>query len=658
MFCAHFSSLIFSSSQSQVAAFGTLVLTRVFTYTHTLKMPPANVRPANVPGMTSRQAKADYRKHGPRISAAEAQNQERYNRLMDRREQAEEEEKKRQLAKQRRKEKERKEREKREALGIGMATQLNGWSYSQKRMRSAMEGFLGVDRRGKKMKLEHNTSEDALSARHNIDGLTPVAEEGDGEVPGAGLETGDLPEDDHGVRHGARQDSSSAALDGAISLQDPWDTDGIDDEDFQAFKDLSPPASQPAMTSRSTPCEPLNRAKSAPARAESQVLKAIAGNALARPSNLPYPNPDFEDLPPNNPTPALSPTHHEPDALSHTRPEAVAPYKISFNVDDLVLPSTQELARELEEEDSPNALSIGRSVSSAPPAASSGGNNAGSQHNERRPRKDVKGRRKSTPSDRSMLGNARKQLQSSATPNQPPALKPNVSFDVDKLVFPSSDELARELEKEDEIPVAEMVARKPTEAPQKKADSPQESSLAAELEFLDAYVDLFSSQDDGLRTPMPVVGSFSEPQKMPKFGSPMQAAALANCGRRSRSPRQRSSPAFRVEKNKTQSSASPSKRAKMASSTNQITNAPAKSTSTSRNKNQHGRSASFMLSTQDVLACAVDAPVMFTQAGPDPNRVSKGLPAEKKVDLKSLGFEFADDDVLSNSQLEKEMRES
>lgn len=95
---------------------------------------------------TLRQAKADYKAHGPQLSAAEQKRLER-GRELDRRAAAvRQQDVRKREAERKRKQQEDQEREEREKMGIGRATQLCGYSATQKRMKSGMEAFVGYRR--------------------------------------------------------------------------------------------------------------------------------------------------------------------------------------------------------------------------------------------------------------------------------------------------------------------------------------------------------------------------------------------------------------------------------------------------------------------------------------------------------------------------------
>ena len=93
---------------------------------------------------TLRQAKADYKKYGPRLSEKDVSRFERAAELDRRAEAIRTREKRRRQAQQRREEQERREDDVRRKMGIGLATQLAGYSKTQQQMKAGMEAFLGL----------------------------------------------------------------------------------------------------------------------------------------------------------------------------------------------------------------------------------------------------------------------------------------------------------------------------------------------------------------------------------------------------------------------------------------------------------------------------------------------------------------------------------
>jgi hypothetical protein len=108
---------------------------------------------------TIRRAKAQYRKSGPQLAPAEQKRVARAVQLDKRRQATKEREQRRKKAEKARVERQQKEQEARKQLGIGLATQLVGYSLSQKQMKGGMEGWLGGA--GKKRKRSGDEDEES-----------------------------------------------------------------------------------------------------------------------------------------------------------------------------------------------------------------------------------------------------------------------------------------------------------------------------------------------------------------------------------------------------------------------------------------------------------------------------------------------------------------
>ncbi|KAF2421228.1 hypothetical protein EJ08DRAFT_516310 [Tothia fuscella] len=91
---------------------------------------------------TLRRAKAEFKKQGPRIPDHELRKYERAAELEQRAGEMREKEKRKRQARRKREEKEHKEQEAKRRVGFGLATQLAGYSHTQKQMKNGMETFL------------------------------------------------------------------------------------------------------------------------------------------------------------------------------------------------------------------------------------------------------------------------------------------------------------------------------------------------------------------------------------------------------------------------------------------------------------------------------------------------------------------------------------
>ncbi|QDS70121.1 hypothetical protein FKW77_005359 [Venturia effusa] len=129
---------------------------------------------------TSTRAKASFKKNGPRLPEHEMRRIARGATLDRRAEELRERDAKRKRAREKARAKEARDREGRAKIGLGLATQLAGFSHTQKAMKGAMEGFLGV----KKIK------ENSLKGKENtiVDEDEGRASENDVEVKKALLQ--------------------------------------------------------------------------------------------------------------------------------------------------------------------------------------------------------------------------------------------------------------------------------------------------------------------------------------------------------------------------------------------------------------------------------------------------------------------------------------
>jgi hypothetical protein len=122
-------------------------------------MPPP---PPQTIKTTIRRAKAQYKKSGPQIAPAEQRRLARAVELDRRAQAAREREQRRKKAEKARAEREEKEREARRKLGIGFATQIAGYSLTQKQLKGGMEGWLGAGTKRKRDDSEVEEKENRL----------------------------------------------------------------------------------------------------------------------------------------------------------------------------------------------------------------------------------------------------------------------------------------------------------------------------------------------------------------------------------------------------------------------------------------------------------------------------------------------------------------
>lgn len=103
-------------------------------------------RPTRI-AQTSTEVKRLHKKNGLGLPGRQQRQLERAAELEQRAMRAREQEERRKAAKKKREERERKEHEARKEMGVGVATQLIGYSHTQAQLKSGMETFLGLKRR-------------------------------------------------------------------------------------------------------------------------------------------------------------------------------------------------------------------------------------------------------------------------------------------------------------------------------------------------------------------------------------------------------------------------------------------------------------------------------------------------------------------------------
>lgn len=96
---------------------------------------------------TSTEAKKNYKKNGPVIPVQQLKRLERGAELDERAARLRDAQERRKAAEQKRKEKEQKQQAARRQIGVGLATQLIGYRHTQAQLKSALEAFVGLDKR-------------------------------------------------------------------------------------------------------------------------------------------------------------------------------------------------------------------------------------------------------------------------------------------------------------------------------------------------------------------------------------------------------------------------------------------------------------------------------------------------------------------------------
>jgi hypothetical protein len=115
-------------------------------------MPPILYRIAQ----TSTELKKQHKKNGPRLNERQQKQLQRDFELEQRATRAREAEERRKAAKKKRYEREVKEARARRQIGVGLATELVGYSHTQAQLKNGMEAFLGL----KKKKEEEKRKKD------------------------------------------------------------------------------------------------------------------------------------------------------------------------------------------------------------------------------------------------------------------------------------------------------------------------------------------------------------------------------------------------------------------------------------------------------------------------------------------------------------------
>ncbi|KAJ9636374.1 hypothetical protein H2199_008049 [Coniosporium tulheliwenetii] len=183
------------------------------------------------PPQTLRRAKAAYKKGHSTLSEAEAKRIERLEELERRACRAKLSEQRRKEAERKRLEKEEKERQARRQLGVGLATQLAGYSHTQ---REEEEGDEGAEEPGGKVVVK-KVKEEIKTEPWDDEEMDDVLLRSDG------------PEALESPAYSVEADTS------ASTSPDPWEEDDIDDA---TLLDASKEGTPYADSSRSTPLFP------------------------------------------------------------------------------------------------------------------------------------------------------------------------------------------------------------------------------------------------------------------------------------------------------------------------------------------------------------------------------------------------------------------
>ena len=185
---------------------------------------------------TSTELKRRHNKSGPRLNERQQKQLERDFELDQRAARAREAEERRKAAKKKREEREAKEAAARKQMGVGLATQLIGYSRTQAQLKSGMEAFLGLKKRKEE---EKRKKEEELTKK-----LEAIAENKEREP---------WSEDDNG------DDMTLDLLGLNTSFDEQWADDDLDDYSLlQAHDRIVPdPVEEPPVLSPQPPPAPV-----------------------------------------------------------------------------------------------------------------------------------------------------------------------------------------------------------------------------------------------------------------------------------------------------------------------------------------------------------------------------------------------------------------
>ena len=207
-------------------------------------MPSTSTRPAQ----TTSEVKKQYKQHGAGISAQQRALLQRGHELDERAARHREAEARRRAAKDKRAEKLHKEETARRQIGIGLATQLVGYSHTQAQLKSGMEAFLGLKKK-KEEEEEERARERELARTLDVIACAVEKEVWDDD----GVEDGllDLPDDVCGREQWDEDGIEDGLLDlsGDAGGEEQWADDDLDDDTLLEAHELvmSDPVEEPML---------------------------------------------------------------------------------------------------------------------------------------------------------------------------------------------------------------------------------------------------------------------------------------------------------------------------------------------------------------------------------------------------------------------------
>jgi hypothetical protein len=199
-------------------------------------MPPNPLRIAQ----TTSEVKKQHKQNGPRLPERQVKQLERGHELDVRAARLREAEDRRKAAKKKREEREQKERAARKQMGVGLATQMIGYSHTQAQLKNGMEAFLGVKRR----KEEEQRKRD-LELTKKLEAIAQAVEKEPWDD--------DDDDDDEGIAN-----ANGTALDLPqleTSLPEQYVDDDLDDDTLLEAHDLvmSDPVAEPTRDTTTRP---------------------------------------------------------------------------------------------------------------------------------------------------------------------------------------------------------------------------------------------------------------------------------------------------------------------------------------------------------------------------------------------------------------------
>ncbi|KAF2274345.1 uncharacterized protein EI97DRAFT_460208 [Westerdykella ornata] len=228
-------------------------------------------RPVRI-AQTTTEAKKEYKKSGLKLSDAQLRQLHREHELDQRAARIREQEERKRAAKRKREENERKQREARRQLGIGLATQMIGYSRTQAQMKNGMEAFVGL----KKHKPEQDARQ--LEVNKKLEAIAVTVEK--------------EPWDDDAFEAFDTEDIAVEDIPGLVGIDvDSFIDDDLDDETLLEVHDLIVPDICPPRPQSS--CNPHSNSETGRNQAASPEFERPTTPAACK-SSIPQLNTTFK----------------------------------------------------------------------------------------------------------------------------------------------------------------------------------------------------------------------------------------------------------------------------------------------------------------------------------------------------------------------------